>query len=480
MVSTPELGSGPVDPTDSEGTGARTPRSAAKYWLGRARHFIEQDLWSYEPRRFERSSRLLLLLVRSVAIVLYGVTRDQLRLRAAALTYTTLLSIVPALTVVFSTFTAFGGLDQAGMRDRLISYFSAHQQESVKRWLDDLVINVNFGALGGLGVGLLVVTTLLLLAEIERALNEIWGIDRDRTWARKFLAYWPLVSLGPILFGVSLTATASLEASPAVQRAIELVPALHLAFKIGPLMLTWSGFTLMYMIMPNTRVPARFAIIGGVVGGSLWEAAKVLFAFYAGRAISYSALYGSLGVVPLTIVWIYVSWLVSLSGALVTFAVQNAKSYEPTGDRFAIGARAEERLAVALTVAVFARFEQGLGPSDVEALAERVAGPPRTMGRILRRLVAGRVLIELSDSNGDSYAPGRPSTVTSVADVLAVMRAPPLVLGEQRPAPPPEVFHAHPEAPETAGLSSLDRADELVRVELGQVTMAQLIQEKSA
>ncbi len=441
------------------------------------RHFIEQDLWSYEPRRFERPSRVLLLVVRSIAIVLYGVARDQLRLRAASLTYTTLLSLVPALTVAFSTFTAFGGLDQAGMRDRLLSYFAVQQQDSVKQWLDDLVLNVNFGALGGVGVALLVVTTLLLLAEVERSLNEIWGIDRDRTWARKFLAYWPLVTLGPILFGLSLTATASLEASPTVQRAIEVLPALHLAFKVGPLMLTWSGFSLMYMILPNTRVHARFAIIGGVVGGSLWEAAKVLFAVYAGRAISYSAIYGSLGVVPLTIVWLYVSWLVTLSGALVTFAVQNAKSYEPTGDRYAIGQRAEERLGVAVAVAVFARFEDGLGASDLETLSARVAGPPRTMGRILRQLAAGRILIETTESGSVSYAPGRPAATTSIADVLDVMRAAPLSLGDKHRSIV-EVFHPHPEAPETVSLSMLDRADVERRVLLSAATMEELTKKR--
>ena len=176
---------------------------------------------------------------------------------------------------------------------------------------------------------LLLFAVISLLTNIERAFNEVWGVGRARNLLQRFQVYWPLVTLGPIVVGLSLSTSAAVESSQTVQQLVELAPMLGLLLNLGPLFLTCLFFTFLYLVMPNTRVSFRCAALGGFVGGSLWTLAQKLFALYAANAITYSAIYGSLGAVPLFVIWVYVSWTVALLGAMLTFAVQSVRTFEP-------------------------------------------------------------------------------------------------------------------------------------------------------
>lgn len=388
----------------------------------RAVRFIRHDLWS--PQTWSDANtrnRWWLLVGRTAYLIWAGFSRERLRLRAAALTYMTLLSLVPALAVVFAVFAGFKQLGDA--RERLkgviVEFLSVTHQDAVTQYLDKFVGSV--GALGGVSVVILLFTTLTLLANIEKSFNDIWGLKEDRSVVRRFMAYWPLLTLAPLLLGVSLGLSAKLGSDPTAQAAIEMIPGARLAVWLAPIVFTWMGFALMYIVMPNTRVPVRYALIGGIVGGSLWEIAKRLFGIYASRAITYSAIYGSLGVVPLSIIWIYVSWLVALIGAVVTFASQNAKTYEPHEDEtLSLSAVDREHIAIRILLIVFERFEVEQGATPTSLILATVPGPPRAKRNLLGELEDGGLLVALDDQ--DAYLPGRPAHRTTLADALRVTR----------------------------------------------------------
>jgi membrane protein len=207
------------------------------------------------------------------------------------------------------------------------------------------------------------------------------------------------------------------------------MPLLETVFLLAPMVLTWATFTLLYLIIPNTRVPLRFALLGGFVAGTLWEVAKIGYTSYAARAISYSAIYGSLSVVPLFMIWIFVSWMVVLIGAQMTFASQNARTYEPNQDLTRLSVRERERLALVLLLRIHQRFAEGRGGSPVGELISGTSGPPSALRRILSDLQQGGLLLETASPGGPSYVPGRAADKTALDDVLTVLR------GGQSPSP---------------------------------------------
>lgn len=392
--------------------------------LQRGRRFFEHEIWAAERRTPDRRLRFVFILVaRTVYIVVSGFRREKIKLRACLLTYVTLLSLVPAMAVVFSLFTAFGGLEdtQHRLKGVLIDALAVQQRETVIEYLDRFLAQTNAGRLGTVGFLLLFVTALSLLTNVEKALNDIWGLTRDRTLIQRFQVYWPLVTLGPLLLGVSLSATAAIEASATVQTLTHTVPGFSLLLGLGPLVLTCAFFALLYQIMPNTKVHLRYAAFGGLVAGGLWTLAQKLFAYYAANAITYSAIYGSLGAVPLFIIWIYVSWSVALLGATLTFAVQSARTFEPERST----SQAErEFVATRLMVAVADRFRRGEGPLSSQDLIDQVLVPPRLARLVLGELVRHGLLVETTTPKGDdqAYVPGRPLEQIQVSDLVRVMR----------------------------------------------------------
>lgn len=364
------------------------------------------------------------MLARTLYIVATGFRTERIKLRAALLTYTSLLSLVPALVVMFSAFAAFQGL--AGVQDALkrfvVQSLAVSQQEVVMSYLDSFVKQA--GALGTVGVLVLLVTTISLLVNIETSFNDIWGLRRGRSMVHRFQVYWPLVTLGPILVGLSLSLTAAIETSDTVRELAAMVPLVSFVFKLAPVLLTWISMTLLYMLLPNTHVPFRAALVGGIVAGSLWEIAKRLYAIYAGITLEGPSVYGSLAAVPLFILWIYVSWMVALLGATLTFAVQNAKTYEPED----LGPRRRsqhdrELLAARLLAAVSDSFERGDGPVPAQTLLDEVVVSPRFARQLLTELVEAGLLVETNGEGSEaSYVPGRPLVMITLADVVHAIR----------------------------------------------------------
>lgn len=435
----------------------------------RAERFWSHDIWRIERDRADLplAARLGILSGRSLYIVVSGFRRERIRLRAASLTYVSLLSLVPAVAVVFSLFTAFGGLADVEhhVKAVIVDALAVSQREVVLEYLDKFVAQTSAGKLGSIGTVFLLFAVISLLTNIERAFNDIWGIGRARSFLQRFQVYWPLVTLGPIVLGLSLSTSAAVESSDTVQNLFEIAPSLRLLFSLGPLLLTCLFFTFLYIVMPNTKVSFRCAAIGGLVGGSLWTLAQKLFTLYAANAITYSAIYGSLGAVPLFVIWVYLSWTVALLGATLTFAVQSVRTFEP--DRV-VDQEEREHVAARLMLAVAARFYAGGGPTPVEVLLEEVVAPPRLARRVLERLVQSGLLSETTGED-PGLLPGRPLDKVSLADVVDVLRR-----GAGRPA------HDDPDGRHTAVVDEILGAGEKASAEaLGARTLEELVEQSA-
>lgn len=394
-----------------------------QWWRSQER-FWTREIW--QSNRFRKEDPWIrglgYLGARVVYIVVDSFRTERIRLRAAALTYMTLLSLVPALAVVFSLFAAFAGLKDVRVRlqDSIVDALTFSDRNMVADYLDRFVGQVHAGGLGAVGVVLLLFTVIATLASIETAFNDIWGVTRGRNWLERFQVYWPLITIAPVFLGVSLSVTASIQASAAVKGLLETVPALGWLAHLVPVALTGSSFTLLYHFMPNTRVQVSAAALGGVIAGTLWVIAQQLYAVYAANAISYSAIYGSLGAVPLFIIWLYVSWTVALLGASLTFAIQSAGTYEPER-RFAPSEK--EYAAARLLLAVAEHFQRGEGPASIPTLLADARISARLARQVLETLAQAGLLVETATPDGRdiAYVPGRPIHTLSLSDVVGVL-----------------------------------------------------------
>jgi membrane protein len=236
---------------------------------------------------------------------------------ASSLSFTTLLALVPLTAVavaVLSLFPVFSTW-MSVIQDFIYSNFVPAAGEAVQKHLMQFAGKT--GRLTAVGLVFLVVTAIMLLATIEQALNDIWRVANTRKLVHRFLAYWALLTLGPLLVAASLSLTTHLVALPFIDRAVAGVFA-RVIGGVLPLLFGLGAVVLLYTVVPNTPVRWRHALAGAVVAVLLLEIAKWLFAasmkyFFA----SYQIVYGAIAVLPIFLVWIYISWLIVLLGAVV-------------------------------------------------------------------------------------------------------------------------------------------------------------------
>lgn len=240
---------------------------------------------------------------------------------AAALTFTTLLSLVPLMTVSLSVFYAFPIADrfQAQLQDWLFRSFVPAVSQVLQQHLQ--AFSDKAAHLSGLGFGMLLVVALMLMMNIDAALNRIWNARAPRSRASKFLIYWAVLTLGPVLIAVSMLASSWLAGLPLVS-GLAASGAGHLALALTPLLASFAAFTLMYTVVPNVRVRFGHALAGGLVAALLFELAKHAFSLYLRAFPSYEAIYGALAVVPIFLVWLYLSWAIVLLGAEVAHGLR--------------------------------------------------------------------------------------------------------------------------------------------------------------
>ena len=357
----------------------------SRSWGQRIRRIIEQDLWSAEATArtgIAWARRVLQLVV----LVAQGVVRDLLLLRASALTYYTVLALIPLLAIALSLVEALGVSENlAGI---IVDKLAAGSPEAGQRILD-IVQKVEFGTLGTIGAAMLFATTVLGLSSIERSLNTVWGVEQTRPWERRLPDYLAVLVVEPLLLGVALSLGTTLQSQTLLQRLLE-IPAFELLYTLGlrqaPLVFLWLGFSFLYWFLPNTKVRISSALLGGLIAAILFTMAQRVYVGFNVGVARYSALFGGLAALPLLLVWIYISWLVVLLGAEVAFVHQNLTPMRRDRRAEKPGPAARELIGLAIATHVARAFRDGEGAMDVESLADALNISVRSVRAIVADL----------------------------------------------------------------------------------------------
>lgn len=239
---------------------------------------------------------------------------------ATALSYTTLLSIVPLMAVMLSIFTAFPVFEDINLQIQnfIFENFVPTSGEVIQQYIQQF--SQNASKMTGPGLIFLVITSIMMMAAIDKSLNTIWDNSKPRRASARFMVYWLVLTLGPILIGVSLAISSYIVSLPLLSETTSYGEKLGL-LRTLPFFMEALAFTLIYVIVPNCRVTFRSALIGGIVAALLFELAKKAFSFYITSFPTYETIYGAMSTVPVFLVWIFLSWAITLIGAELTWCL---------------------------------------------------------------------------------------------------------------------------------------------------------------
>lgn len=388
--------------------------------LTRARRYFERDIWRV-PAPEGRLAAILRSALQLLVVVGEGFHRDHLMLRASALTYFAMLSLIPILAVAIGLLSAFGvSEDLARVVIDRVAVGSPEAGDYILR----LVQRVNFGSLGAVGGATLLVTTVLGLSNVEAAFNAIWSIERQRAPMRRFADYLAVLIVAPLLFTVALSLATSFRSESLVTRLLEhpaLAPFYHFGIRQMPTLLLWLGFSFLYWFLPNTNVRIPAALLGGAVAAVIFSLAQIVYIGFNVGVARANALFGSFAALPLLLVWLYVSWVVVLLGCEVAFATHSL------GRLRLARAGDDPRPAVreAIGVAVAARVARAFRDGDVvtaDQIASEVDIPVRAVRDVLADLEAGGIIAPRGDDERDVYQLGRAADCIPVEQVLEALR----------------------------------------------------------
>lgn len=369
----------------------------------------------------------LIEIVRSTLRIIYVVIRDvasgQVTLHAMSLVYTTILSVVPMLALSFSVLKAFN------VQDRFTPMLYGFLEPMGEKGLEihnsilSFVDNMKVGVLGFLGFVLLFYTVISLIQKIERAFNAIWFAPDLRSFSQRFSNYLIVVLVGPVLVVSAISLTASTMNSSLVQAIAAIEPfgtLILLVSKLMPFLMIIMAFTLFYILMPNTRVNFKSALVGGIVGGSAWQASSILFTTFMVNSSKYDAIYSGFAVGILLLIWLYVNWLILLLGSSIAFYHQHdnhitkAGSLDPSPE-------VVERVGLDIMLHIAKRFESTDSPVaqvEIESLHNIPAVVSR---RIVDQLVSHGLLI-VAGERADRLVPGHSTDQISVSQILTALR----------------------------------------------------------
>ena len=395
--------------------------------------------------------------------------------RAASLSYTSLLALVPLIALILSVSKGIlrnqdpqvllhaidRFLDYAVPQLRYLSAenVASARQDALSR-IQDAISRIDAGALGAFGAITLVSVGISLLSAVEHALNDIWGVARGRTLARRVVYYWAGVTLGPLFLFLAIGITGSNAVAPVLGH-LPTALIVRWFWRALPFVIFSAGLMLLYLTMPNTSVPARAAAWGGITAGALLQINSLASTVYFSQVLHYSKVYGSLGAIPVIMVGLYLSWLIVLYGAEVAHAAANPGVQAlpfPQGDA------GRSRIVLEVARAAAAGFLAGEGGVSRVGLVERLRFPEEWVAGALDLLCeAGLFAPAPRERDGEPprYLPARPPSRIGVLEVLDAAR---------RPADEGQTI---PEPAASVG-RFLDELAAAERVELGHVTLEAL------
>jgi len=398
-----------------------------------------KEILSTPSAKLGRASRFAVFQIKLWSHCARLLRKNRAGQQAAALSYHTIFGIVPLAIVMLLIFQSFPAYRDIGEKVKNLIYEGfnlttieitttasegSEKTEMLTEYLDGIVgrffVGVNKGSITLISVPILIWAALALLSTIERAFNNIWRVGKGRNFLQRMINYWALLTLGPLLFGVGIYVSTQYSTVGRIHQTIlsNVAPAL-LSYLIST-----AAFFFLYFVLPNTKVQTRSAIWGAAVAALVWSLAKYGFAQYVTEFIPYSKVYGVVGLVPLGVLWIYITWLIVLFGLQLTFTTQHLKSLDAA--EIAAAKKREEYFiandftAINIVREIAAAFEANNAPVSSEVICSKLDIPAEFGEKLLGHLVKSGLLMKTSDPK-IGFVPAKDAANIRLSDIAAAV-----------------------------------------------------------
>ena len=325
-----------------------------------------------------------------------------LQLRSCALTYNTVLAVIPALAMLFAIARGFGF--QNLMQSELLRYFPAQRQalETALTYVDNYLAQASQGIFIGIGLIFLLWTLVSLMSNVEDTFNHVWRISAKRSLQRKFTDYTALFLLLPVLMVCSAGITIFLsDAVQSVFKGHSVTPMMHRLLAMTPTVISWLIFTAAYYLIPNTKVNLKGALFAGVLCGTLFQGVQWLFVTGQVYVSKYNAIYGSFAFLPLVLVWMQLSWLITLVGVLLTYAWQNFDLFAYNDKVKGISQTYADNMAIAILALAAKKFKHHEPALTRSTLINEYDIPSPLADKLLDRLCHAGLLSAISHNSSE-------------------------------------------------------------------------------
>ena len=383
--------------------------------------FFSKTLWEMDPAAAGGIKRRSISLLQFMSFTSSKFVSDDSLLRATALSFVTLLSIVPLLALAFSVLKGLGAQNKLAP---LILNQVAAGSEVVVNQIISYIGNTNMTSVGVIGLVALIYTAINMLGSIEEAFNVVWHVSETRSLYRKFSDYLSILVSAPLLLLAATSVTTTLQSESLVNWLLERTyfGGLFLfSLQLIPYLSIWCALFLLYIFLPNTRVRYRSALIGAVLAGTLWQFAQWGYIHFQVGAGNYNAIYGTLAALPIMMIWIFLSWIIVLFGMEVVAAHQNLATFRRNIRGRDISQSFKELVALAALRHIAEAFHRGEPGWSDERLAVRLSIPLHIMRHTLTQLEGANYLVHSAEQG--TYFPARELDQIELSGVLLSLRS---------------------------------------------------------
>lgn len=371
--------------------------------------FFTQDIWRISEEEITPLRRKFYSCIKVAILSFQQFFNDRISVRASALTYSTLLSIIPILAILFAIARGFGfdSIIETQIRNNL----NTQQAELFITWINSYLQHTKSGVFIGIGFLMLLWSIYILTDDIERSFNAIWQVKRPRTVFRKFTDYFSIILLLPILIVFSSGLSIFMSTYVKQMETFEvLTPILQFLLQLIPYVLTWGMFTSLFIFIPNTKVSFKHSIIPGILTGSAFQAFQYIYINSQIWVSNYNAIYGSFAAIPMFLLWTQISWTICLIGAEISYVSQNLDAFYYNKETANISRRYHDFFCTLILSGICKRFDRGEAPYSAEEISKTYKIPIRLTRKILYELQDVHLLYEATDDRHHAetvcYLPG--------------------------------------------------------------------------
>lgn len=392
-------------------------------------HNMLKEIWTEKLAELPWYRKILITIIRTILLTIRCFLKNQCMLRASALTFYSLLSLIPVAALAFAVAKGFGY--ETMLQEWLMNSMEGKEEVAQKIivFAQTTLKNAKGGLIAGIGSLALLFITIRLLMQVENAMNDIWGIKQGRPILRKISEYLSVILLCPLAIvlstGAAIFATAQFTGAvhhvPYLSDSMTLVMAYVAQFT--PFVTTWAVFTFLYVFIPNTKVKIVPALLGGFVAGVAYYLVQTLYLAAQFTVTQYNAIYGSFAALPLFLIWMQMSWTLVLFGSQLAFALQNVNAYEGTPGDADLGQIRKYIYALKIVRLCACAFEKQLQPPSDAQISEKLEIPVRAARLVIFELITAGILVRvLRNDNSEVYQIARPPLSMTTAAVLKALQ----------------------------------------------------------